>query len=151
VTTLTTRRRTAAALGAAAVLVVGGCSRAPEVAAAPGADTAACQGAAKAYPDTVSRMARLDVAAIAAAAWGDPAVIARCGVPAQAPTEVQCVEVDGVGWIPEALSDGTRFTSFGTDPALEVLVPTAYAPEPLLLPAFTAAVRALPPNGLACR
>ena len=66
-------------------------------------------------------------------------------------TDVECVEVDDVGWIPRELSDGTAFTSFGTDPALEVLVPTAYAPEPLLLPAFGAAAKALPPNGLACR
>ena len=68
-----------------------------------------------------------------------------------APTEVECLEVDGVGWIPEPLSDGTRFTSFGTDPAVEVLVPGAYAPEGLLLPAFAPVAKALPGNGLACR
>jgi hypothetical protein len=56
-----------------------------------------------------------------------------------------------VGWIPERLSDGTRFTSFGTEPAVEVLVPRAYAPEGLLLPVFGPAARALPRNGLACR
>lgn len=97
-------------------------------------------------------MARVEgVTASATAAWGDPAVIARCGMPPLAPTEVECVEVDGVGWIPQALSDGTRFTSFGTDPALEVLVPSRYAPEPLLLPAFSKAAKALPTNGLQCR
>lgn len=87
----------------------------------------------------------------AVAAWGDPAVVARCGVAAPGPTEIECLEVDGVGWIPEELSDGIRFTSFGTEPALEVLVPSAYAPEGLLLPAFAAAASALPANGLACR
>ena len=65
--------------------------------------------------------------------------------------EVECLEVDGVGWIPQELSDGIRFTSFGTEPALEVLVPSSYAPEGLLLPAFSDAARALPSNGLACR
>ena len=78
-------------------------------------------------------------------------VVARCGVAALAPTETECLEVDGVGWIPEELSDGIRFTSFGTDPALEVLVPRDYAPEGLLLPAFADAASALPGNGLACR
>ncbi len=87
----------------------------------------------------------------AVAAWGDPAVVARCGVTAIGPTEVECLEVDGVGWIPDPLSDGTRFTSFGTDPAVEVLVPSAYAPEGLLLPAFGPVAKALPGNGLACR
>lgn len=85
------------------------------------------------------------------AAWGDPAVVARCGVGAPGPTDVECVEVDGVGWIPESLSDGIRFTTFGTEPAIEVLVPATYSPEPLLLPAFSAAAKALPRNGLLCR
>ena len=50
----------------------------------------------------------------------------------------------------ERLSDGARFTTFGTDPAIEVLVPKAYAPEPLLLPAFGPAAKALPQNGRHC-
>ena len=37
------------------------------------------------------------------------------------------------------------------DGFLRALGTTAYAPEPLLLPAFGAAAKALPPNGLACR
>lgn len=143
------------ALSAAAVLVVAvaaGCSRAPEVAAASQGATTECKAAADAFPDTVSQMTRIDgVAATSAAAWGDPAIIARCGVPALTPTAVECLEVDGVGWIPQALSDGTRFTTFGTDPALEVLIPKAYAPEGLLLPAFTAAAKTLPTNDLKCR
>jgi hypothetical protein len=86
-----------------------------------------------------------------ARAWGDPAVIATCGWPALAPTTQECLDVDGVYWVVERLSDGVRFTTFGRDPAIEVLVPHAYAPEPLLLPAFAPAVRALPENGRACR
>ncbi len=97
-------------------------------------------------------MAQVAVTAgTAAGAWGNPAVIARCGVPALAPTATPCIEVDGIGWIPQDLSDGTRLTTFGTDPALEVLVPAAHGPAPLLLPAFDAAAMALPRNGLECR
>jgi len=48
------------------------------------------------------------------------------------------------------LSDGAAFTTFGRDPAIEVLVPQAYSPEPLLLPAFGDAARALPANGRTC-
>ena len=33
------------------------------------------------------------------------------------------------------LSDGASATTYGRDPAIEVLIPKAYAPEPLLLPA----------------
>ena len=112
-----------------------------------------CASAGVLYPKDVSGMERrpTDPQNPALGAWGDPAVIVRCGVAAPRPTEVECLEVDGIGWIPEPLTDGTRFTSFGTEPALEVLVPKAYAPEGLLLPAFTEAARTLPPNGLQCR
>ncbi|HYN65722.1 MAG TPA: DUF3515 family protein [Ornithinibacter sp.] len=117
------------------------------------ASGAACAAAGPLLPSTVSGLTRrtTEPGSPGVAAWGDPAVIARCGVAALGPTDTECLEVDGVGWIPDPLSDGTRFTSFGTDPALEVLVPKTYAPEPLLLPAFAPAAKALPSNGLACR
>jgi hypothetical protein len=85
-----------------------------------------------------------------AAAWGDPAVIATCGWPALGPTDKECLDVDGVYWVVDALSDGVRFTTFGRDPAIEVLVPDAYKPEPLLLPAFGPAARALPTDSRRC-
>lgn len=139
--------RTAAA-GAAAVLL-SGCSSAVEV-TVPGA-AAGCGDLS--WPTQVSGLEPRDTDPDdpAVAAWGDPAVVARCGVAAPGPTDVECVEVDGVGWIPDPLSDGTRFTSFGTEPAVEVLVPSRYDPAPLLLPAFSAAARSLPRNGLECR
>jgi hypothetical protein len=83
--------------------------------------------------------------------WGEPAIIATCGWPALGPTADECLEVDGVDWVVQRLSDGARFTTYGRDPAVEVLVPHAYAPEPLLLPAFGDAARALPANGRRCR
>nr|WP_179423396.1 hypothetical protein [Pedococcus badiiscoriae] len=86
-----------------------------------------------------------------AAAWGDPAVIATCGWPALGPTDKECLDVDGVFWVVQPLSDGVKFTTFGRDPAIEVLVPDAYKPEPLLLPAFGPAARALPTNGRSCK
>ena len=85
------------------------------------------------------------------AAWGDPAVIASCGYPALGATDKECLDVDGVYWVVERLADGARFTTFGRDPAIEVLVPDAYTPEPLLLPAFGPAAKALPANGRECR
>jgi hypothetical protein len=137
----------------AAVALSACASDAVEVAVPAGAGGPACQSAALLWPSTVSGLKRraTDPDPAGVRAWGDPAVVARCGVAAPGPTDTQCIEVDGVGWIPEALSDGTRFTSFGTDPAVEVLVPSRYAPEPLLLPAFGPVAKALPANGLACR
>ena len=136
-----------------AAVALSACSSGVEVAVPSAAAGPACASAALLLPSSVSGLTRRDTdpSSSGVAAWGDPAVIARCGVAAPGPTDTECIEVDGVGWIPQALSDGTRFTSFGTDPALEVLVPKAYAPEPLLLPVFAPAAKALPANGLACR
>ena len=66
------------------------------------------------------------------------------------PTTSECLAVDGVDWVVEPLADGVRFTTFGRDPALEVLVPSDYRPEPLLLPAFGPTARTLPTNGRTC-
>jgi len=136
-------------LGAA---VLSGCSSAVEVTAPPQARSAACAAAADRWPATVSGKGRVDTTADtdAVAAWGDPPVIARCGLSALGPTTEQCLDVDGVDWVVRQASDGAVFTTFGRDPAIEVLVPRAYAPEPLLLPAFGPAVTALPSNGRTC-
>ncbi len=105
-----------------------------------------------AWPDRVHNEPSVDTspASPAVHAWGDPAIIARCGVAALGPTTEQCIEVDGVDWVARRLSDGVAFTTFGRDPAIEVLVPHAYAPEPLVLPAFGPAAEALPRNALTC-
>ncbi|WP_322786070.1 DUF3515 family protein [Intrasporangium oryzae] len=89
-------------------------------------------------------------ASASAAAWGDPAIIARCGLDALGPTTDPCVTVDGVDWVVRELSDGTAATTYGRDPAIEVLAPSAYGPVSLLLPAFAEAARALPTTGRTC-
>jgi hypothetical protein len=143
----------------AGLLVIGGagvtsaCGSAVDV--RPPAHDAACEPATRSWPRTVAGRERVEADVTGderdAAAWGDPAVIATCGWPALGPTDDECLDVDGVHWVVEQLSDGARFTTFGRDPAIEVLVPEAYAPEPLLLPAFADAARALPANGRRCR
>jgi len=138
-------------LGATAVVVLSGCSGPVEIAPAPLATADVCRAVSAAWPSDVGGQERREVSDVGAgAAWGDPAIIVRCGVPALGPTTDDCIEVDGLGWVAQPLSDGTRFTTFGRDPAVEVLVPKAYAPEPLLLPAFTEAAELLPTNTLAC-
>jgi hypothetical protein len=107
---------------------------------------------ALAWPSSVGGQAETDTTPPSprAAAWGSPAIVATCGWPALGPTDQECLDIDGVYWVAEPLSDGVRFTTFGRDPAIEVLVPDAYKPEPLLLPAFRRAAEALPTNGRHC-
>ena len=79
-----------------------------------------------------------------------PAIIAICGYAAPPPSALECIAVDGVDWVVQPRSNGVQFTTYGREPALDVLVPSAYAPEPLVLPAFGAVARSLPTTGRTC-
>lgn len=116
------------------------------------ADDEACTGASEHWPEELDELARAetDPDDPAVAAWGEPAVIARCGMPALPPTEEQCIVVDEIDWVAKELDDGTRLTTFGRDPAIEVIVPDEHGPGPLLLPAFSEAAEELPRNDYAC-
>ena len=66
-----------------------------------------------------------------ASAWGDPAIILRCGVekPKDLGPASRCDMVDDVGWFSESTSDGYLFTTIGRDYYVSVEVPDDYAPE----------------------
>jgi hypothetical protein len=135
-------------LGAAVVLSA--CTRAPEVALAPQASAPVCASAR--WPGDVSGHARVATTPDhgSVAAWGDPAVIARCGLDPLGPTTDDCVTVDGIDWVVRPLTDGSAATTYGRDPAIEVLAPGTYGAVPLLLPAFTDVAKSLPANGRHC-
>ncbi|WP_370893949.1 DUF3515 family protein [Janibacter sp. GXQ6167] len=140
---------------AAVLLVVAtatGCSGAVEVAVPDAASDPACAQAAAEWPTTIDGhdQVETDPASPALRAWGDPAIIARCGVPALTPTTDPCVGVNGVDWVAEDLSDGTRLTTYGRDPAIEVLVPSDYGSAAMIAVDFEKAAKALPKNGHNC-
>ncbi len=85
----------------------------------------------------------------AVAAWGDPALVWLCGVPSPGPSP-DCVQVSGVDWVVDRLEDGTAFTTYGREPTVQVLVPGAYAPEPLRLPVLSAVVAQVPQGSRRC-
>jgi hypothetical protein len=113
---------------------------------------AACADLLAALPPVVDDAIRRDIepAGAAAAAWGDPPVVLRCGVglpPDYAPDE-PLLELDGIAWFASPGVGGTFFTTVGQEPAVEVAVPDAYAPEAAVLldlaPALSAAPAAAP-------
>ena len=118
-----------------------------------GAASPSCQSLSGLWPSTVGSLKPrpVSVDSPAARAWGDPAVVAICGYEPPGPSTLECVAVDGVDWIIQRRSDGVQFTTYGRSPAMDVLIPAAYAPEPLLLPAFSAAARSLPETGRHCQ
>jgi hypothetical protein len=128
-----------------------GCSSV-QVAVPVDAGSAACRIAAAHWPKTVGGqpLAPTSSSSDAVRAWGEPAIIARCGLPAIGPTTDTCLNVSGIDWVAHQLTDGVRFTTYGRSPAIEVLVPSAYKPEPLVLPAFGAAAAAIPQGQRHC-
>ena len=74
------------------------------------------------------------------AAWGDPAIIARCGVTSPGADE-HCVDANGVDWVQSDLSDGRRYTTYGREPAIEVLVPKESKADASTLAAFAPAAK----------
>jgi hypothetical protein len=82
------------------------------------------------------------------AAWGDPAIVLRCGVgtpEGYRPTS-PCQRVNGVDWYaPEsALTDQDEdvvLTTIGREPGVEVVVPTEYRPPDATMVDLAHAIR----------
>ena len=119
--------------------MVAGCSDTVSVNAPPltGADARACRALLRALPDSVADQARRPVADEDgfAAAWGDPPIVLRCGVPRPAGLDrfATCQVVNGVGWfIPESQSQGDpvdiTMTTVGRAQNVQVSLPSDYFP-----------------------
>jgi hypothetical protein len=83
--------------------------------------------AARSLDDLAGRQRR-STTSQSTAAWGDPAVVLRCGVEPPGPTTQPCLDAGGVDWV----VDGTRFTTYGREPAVEVLLPRGVQPIEVL-------------------
>ena len=124
----------------ALVLLLGGCSRTVSLDDAPalsGAAARTCAALVKALPDRVSDQPRrkADTGDGYAAAWGDPAIELRCGVPKPAgltPASA-CQTTNGVDWfVPPSQVTGrptdVTMTTVGRSVYVEVRVPEDYFP-----------------------
>ena len=124
----------ASAMVVAALLGLCACSSSVSVAPPePAVDADTCADFMAALPDTLMDKASrpTDPASDLTAAWGDPAITVRCGVPdpaALTPTS-QLITIDGVDWFPEQTDGGYRFTTYDRVTNVEVDVPDDYSPE----------------------
>ena len=84
------------------------------------------------------------------AAWGDPAIIARCGLDPLGSDDQDCVTVDGVDWVVRQLTDGSAATTYGRDPAIEVLAPGPTARCRCSCRPSPSVAKSLPANGRHC-
>jgi hypothetical protein len=123
-----------------------------------GADARACAALVRALPARVADQPKREVRAAGgyAAAWGDPAIELRCGVPRPAGFDrfSACQDADGVGWyIPEKQQTGrpvaVTMTTIGRAQNVEVRIPADYFPPPAtmvdLAPAIKRTIRDVRP------
>lgn len=115
-----------------------GCSRPVAVNPPVDLDPAAAQACAQLEAALPGRLdpagARREVTpeSLLTAAWGDPPVSLRCGVPipvALRPDSV-LVTVNGIDWLPEELTDGYLLTTVGRVANVELTVPQEQGPAP---------------------
>jgi hypothetical protein len=142
-------------MSAVVLLLVAGCGNDPvPIPARPVAahDLRACRRFIADLPDAIGdRQWRLTVpAAPLGAAWGDPAIVLRCGVtvPKSFNRFATCEEANGVGWyVPDSQatdqSADVEMTAVGYRPIVTVTVPAEQRPEgpAAAMAALAAAVR----------
>ncbi|MCC6270609.1 MAG: CRISPR-associated protein Cas5 [Microbacteriaceae bacterium] len=82
----------------------------------------------------------------ATAAWGTPsAILLRCGVPVPGPSTLLCATVKGVDWLrDDSQAPNYIFTTYGRDPAVEVIVNGDVASGTEALIAVSNAVGSIP-------
>ncbi|MCC3275111.1 MULTISPECIES: DUF3515 domain-containing protein [unclassified Arthrobacter] len=98
------------------------CTATANVDAAPDAANPDCAAVMVALPDEMAGYRLRDTASQSTAAWGDPSkAILRCGVPVPGPTTDPCAEVNGVDWVLRENEDTWTATTYGREPAVEVV------------------------------
>ena len=123
----------------ACLILAGGCTTSVEVdpPELSGADAAACADLVDGLPDQVADELRRSVEPDdrAAAAWGDPPIVLRCGVPRPGGFDElsTCQITNGVAWyIPDEQITGAAvdivMTTIGRSPDVEVRIPADYFP-----------------------
>ena len=140
-----------------AALATGGCSSGAvdvEVPQPGPSVRAVCERLAARLPEQVQGQQRRDVepSGPLVAAWGDPAIVLRCGVsrpPLDLTGEQPDLEVNGVGWQPIRTADGYVFTTVGRQVYVELRVPAKYAPEVNPLVDLASPVQKAVPTGSA--
>lgn len=146
------RQRWVAAVAAALMVGLAGCAPLVAMDPADDANSPDCAAVIVRLPDTVGGLAQRETNAQSTAAWGDPdQILLRCGVAVPAASELPCID-KGIFWLRDDSAEGFwRFTTFGRDPAIDVVVDKEVASGPgIVLEDLENAVSFTPQNGLRC-
>lgn len=127
---MSTRSLLAPAITLVAAFALSGCAGTVALEPGPDSNAVACAEVMVRLPDTVGsvELDRRSTNAQSTAAWGDPvAVIYRCGLPEQGPSDLPCFDVDGVDWLlDETNAPRYVFTTYGRTPVTEIIVDVTY-------------------------
>ncbi|MCS5736171.1 DUF3515 domain-containing protein [Herbiconiux daphne] len=134
------------ALAALSAGLLSGCAGTVALEPAADATNPTCADVTVRLPDTVADAARRETDAQATGAWGDPAsILLHCGVTPPGPTTLPCDNVNGVDWIRDDSDDPIyTFTTFGRDPAVEVVLDSNVVSSSSTLVDLTQAVSVIP-------
>lgn len=127
------------------VLAVSGCASTVEVASAKDSNNPACAPMMVALPDALADAGRRTTSSQATAAWGDPTtVVLRCGVTPPTPTTDICVGVNGVDWVIKEGDPVWTITTYGREPATEILLDPKKVNSSTVLAQLSSAANKLP-------
>lgn len=112
-----------AAIAALSGLALTACtSMVADIEVAPDAADPLCAEAMVALPEEIAGEERRRTDSQSTAAWGEPAAaVFRCGVQNPGPTTDECVSANGVDWVAREEGTNWRITTYGREPAMEVL------------------------------
>ena len=117
-----------AALPAAALVLAAGltaCTPVADVEPAPDAANPDCATVMVSLPSELAGEQQRETDSQSSSAWGDPSkIILRCGVPVPGPTTDACATVNGVDWVLREEGSLWTATTYGRDPAVEVIFDT---------------------------
>ncbi|TYC99544.1 DUF3515 domain-containing protein [Arthrobacter echini] len=104
------------------VLALSGCAGAVSVDPAADASNPRCADVMISLPPVVAEHEQRNTDSQATSAWGAPSqVVLRCGVGVPGPTTDPCVTVNDVDWVVREGDPAWTATTYGRDPAVEVL------------------------------
>jgi hypothetical protein len=118
-----------AALPAAVLTLAAGltaCTPIADVEPAPDAANPDCATVMVSLPSELAGEQQRETDSQSSSAWGEPSkIILRCGVPVPGPTTEQCATVNGIDWILREDETAWTATTYGREPAIEVI----FSPE----------------------
>ena len=116
------------------------------------ATSADCASVVVRLPDTVGGLGRHETNAQGTGAWGSPSgALLFCGVKVPGPSTLLCYRVNGIDWLFDPKGDpNMSYTTFGRDPAVQVIVNDKVASPGNVLNDLSDAVSQTPATGHQC-